>query len=84
MTVKLPKFDGSTSWTVFHSQFKAAADHNSCAALEKALYLPLYGGKLLSSHTQCPARAAYEEQGAQGPLERPPVGSSLNSKPEHR
>jgi hypothetical protein len=26
--VKPPKFDGSTSWVVFHCQFEAEANHN--------------------------------------------------------
>jgi hypothetical protein len=33
------KFDGSISWTVFHCQFKAVADHNVWAAHEKAMHL---------------------------------------------
>jgi hypothetical protein len=33
------KFDGSTSWTIFHCQFKTVADHNVWAAHEKAVQL---------------------------------------------
>jgi gas vesicle protein len=34
--VKPPKFDGSTSWVVFHRQFDAAAIHNVWTPREKA------------------------------------------------
>jgi chromosome segregation ATPase len=37
--VKLPKFDGSTSWVVFHRQFDAAAIHNDWTPREKAAHL---------------------------------------------
>jgi hypothetical protein len=33
------KFDGSISWTVFHCQFKAVADHNVWEDHEKAVHL---------------------------------------------
>jgi chromosome segregation ATPase len=37
--VKPPKFDGSTSWVVFHRQFEAAAIHNDWTPREKAVQL---------------------------------------------
>jgi chromosome segregation ATPase len=37
--VKPPKFDGSTSWVVFHCQFDAAATHNDWTPREKAAHL---------------------------------------------
>jgi hypothetical protein len=33
------KFDGSTSWTIFHIQFEAAADINDWTSQEKAAHL---------------------------------------------
>jgi hypothetical protein len=38
-TIKPPKFDGVTSWAVFHRQFEAAAIQNSWAANGKADHL---------------------------------------------
>jgi hypothetical protein len=37
--VKPPKFDGSTSWAVFHRQFEAAAVHNDWTPREKVAHL---------------------------------------------
>jgi hypothetical protein len=37
--VKPPKFDGSTSWAVFHRQFEAATNHNDWTSHEKAAHL---------------------------------------------
>jgi cob(I)alamin adenosyltransferase len=38
-TVKPPKFDGATSWAVFHRQFEAAAVQNNWMPSEKAAHL---------------------------------------------
>ena len=38
-TVKPQKFDGSTSWAVFHRQFEAAAVQNNWTSNEKAAHL---------------------------------------------
>jgi hypothetical protein len=39
VVVKLPKFDGFTSWPVFHGQLETMANHNGLAAQKKATYL---------------------------------------------
>jgi hypothetical protein len=36
IVVKPPNFDGSMSWTVFHCQFDAMADHNDWVTHEKS------------------------------------------------
>jgi len=38
-TVKPPKFDGATSWAVFHRLFEAAAVQNNWMPSEKAAHL---------------------------------------------
>jgi hypothetical protein len=35
---KPPKFDRTTSWTVFRLQFKAIAEHNCWTHMEKSTY----------------------------------------------
>jgi hypothetical protein len=37
--VKPLKFDESTSWTVFHHQFKAVAGHTEWTSREKVMHL---------------------------------------------
>jgi hypothetical protein len=50
--VKPPKFDRSITWTVFHQQFEAVADHSSQEALEKAMHLLTFcRDKLQTSYT---------------------------------
>jgi hypothetical protein len=57
--VKPPKFDGSTSWVVFHRQFDAAAIHNDWTPREKAAHL-LQGQAADILHS-VPAEASYED-----------------------
>ena len=38
-TVKPPKFDGATSWAVFHRQFEAAVSQNNWTQSERASHL---------------------------------------------
>jgi hypothetical protein len=56
--VKPPKFDGSTSWAVFHRQFDAAAAHNDWTPREKAAHLQGQAADVLHS---VPAGAPYED-----------------------
>jgi hypothetical protein len=37
--MKPPTFDGSPSWTIFHGQFEALADHNMWTSSEKVAHL---------------------------------------------
>jgi hypothetical protein len=39
VVVKSPKYDGFTSWIVFHGQLETMANHNGLAALMKAMHL---------------------------------------------
>lgn len=61
-TVKPPKFDGSTSWAVFHRQFEAAASHNNWQPGEKAAHL-LSGlqGQAADILHSLPVEATYED-----------------------
>jgi hypothetical protein len=44
--VKTPKFDRPMSWTVFHQQFEAVADHSSQETLEAMHILTLESSKI--------------------------------------
>jgi hypothetical protein len=60
--VKPPKFDGSTSWTVFHRQFESAAIHNHWTPKEKGAYLlSVLQGKAADILHNVPAEASYED-----------------------
>jgi len=58
--VKPPKFDGATSWVVFHRQFEAAAFQNNWTQGERAAHLlsVLHGKATDILHT-VPAEATY-------------------------
>jgi hypothetical protein len=59
--VKPPKFDGSTSWAVFH-QFEASAIHNDWTPREKAAYLlGVLQGQTADILHSVPAKASYED-----------------------
>jgi len=60
-TVKPPRFDGTTSWAVFHRQFEAAAVQNNWTQSERAAHLlsVLHGKAADILHT-VPADAPYE------------------------
>jgi hypothetical protein len=61
IVVKLPKFDRSMSWTVFHQQFEDMANHNSWRAPEKATnLLTILHGQAANILHSVPARAAYD------------------------
>jgi hypothetical protein len=58
--VKPPKFDGSTSWVVFHRQFDAAATHNDWTPGEKAAHLlSVLQGQAADVLHSVPAEAPY-------------------------
>jgi hypothetical protein len=61
-TVKPPKFDGATSWAVYHRHFEAAAIQNKWTPNEKAAHLlsVLQGQAADFVHTM-PAVATYED-----------------------
>jgi hypothetical protein len=60
--VKPPKFDGSTSWVVFHCQFDAAAIHNDWTPREKAAHLlSVLQGQAADVLHSVPAEASYED-----------------------
>jgi DNA repair exonuclease SbcCD ATPase subunit len=60
--VKPPKFDGSTSWAVFHRQFDAAAAHNDLTSREKAAHLlSVLQGQAADVLHSVPAGASYED-----------------------
>jgi len=61
-TVKPPKFEGATSWAVFHRQFEAAAVQNNWMLSEKAAHLlsVLHDKAADILHT-VPAKATYED-----------------------
>jgi hypothetical protein len=61
-TVKPPKFEGLTSWAVFHRQFEAAAVQNNWMPSEKAAQLVsvLHGKAADILHT-VRAEATYED-----------------------
>jgi hypothetical protein len=61
-TVKPPKFDGLTSWAIFHRQFEAAATHNNWQPGEKAAHL-LSGlqGQAADILHSLPTEATYED-----------------------
>jgi hypothetical protein len=58
--VKPPKFDGSTSWAVFHRQFEAAAIHNDWAPREASHLLSVLQGQAADVLHSVPAEASYE------------------------
>jgi len=60
-TVKPPRFDGTTSWSVFHRQFEAAAFQNNWTQSERAAHLlsVLHRKAAGILHT-VPADATYE------------------------
>ena len=62
ITVNPPKFEGATSWAVFHRQFEAAAVQNNCMPSEKAAHIlsVLHGKEADILHT-VPAEATYED-----------------------
>jgi hypothetical protein len=60
--VKPPKFDGSTSWVVFHRQFDAAAIHNDWTPREKAAHLlSVLQSQAADILHRVPAEASYED-----------------------
>jgi hypothetical protein len=60
--VKPPKFDGSTSWAVFHRQFEAAAIHNDWTPREKAAHLlSVLQGQAADILHSVPSEASYED-----------------------
>jgi hypothetical protein len=60
--VKPPKFDGSTSWVVFHRQFEAAAIHNDWTPREKAAhFLSVLQGQAADVLHSVPVEASYED-----------------------
>jgi uncharacterized protein YhaN len=60
--VKPPKFDGSTSWVVFHRQFDAAAIHNDWTPREKAAHLlSVLQGQAADVLHSVLAEASYED-----------------------
>jgi hypothetical protein len=60
--VKPPKFDGSTSWAVFHRQIDAAAAHNDWTPREKAAHLlSVLQGQVADVLHSVPAGASYED-----------------------
>jgi hypothetical protein len=60
--VKPPKFDGSTSWVVFHRQFEAAAIHNDWTQREKSAHLlSILQGQAADVLHSVPAEASYED-----------------------
>jgi hypothetical protein len=60
--VKPPKFDGSTSWAVFHRQFEAAAIHNDWTPREKAArLLSVLQGQATDILHRFPAEASEED-----------------------
>jgi hypothetical protein len=60
--VKPPKFNGSTSWVVFHRQFEAAAIHNDWTPREKAAHLlSVLQGRAADVLHSVPAEASYED-----------------------
>jgi hypothetical protein len=60
--VKPPKFDGSTSWVVFHRQFEAAAIHNDCTPRENAAHLlSVLQGQAADILRRVSAEASYED-----------------------
>jgi hypothetical protein len=60
--VKPPKFDGSTSWVVFHRQFDSAAIHNDWTPREKAAHLlSVLQGQAADVLHSVPAEAPYED-----------------------
>jgi len=61
-TVKPPKFDGGTSWAVFHRQFEASAFQNNWTSNEKAVHLlSVLQGKAADILHTVPAEATYED-----------------------
>jgi hypothetical protein len=61
-TVKPPKFDGTTSWDVFHRQFEAAALQNNWQPREKAAHLlSVLQGQAAEIVRTVPEEATYEE-----------------------
>jgi hypothetical protein len=61
-TVKPPKFDGATSWAVFHQQFEAAAVQNNWTLNKKPAHLlSVLQGKVADILHTVPAEATYED-----------------------
>jgi hypothetical protein len=62
VVVKTPKFDRSTSWTVFRRQFEAATDHNGLGARRKAMHLlAIMQGQAADILHSVPAGGTYED-----------------------
>jgi hypothetical protein len=60
--VKPPKFDGSTSWVMFHRQFEAAAIHDDWTPREKAAHLlSILQGQAADVLHSVPAGESYED-----------------------
>jgi len=61
-TVKPPKFDGATSWAVFHQQSEAVAVQNNWSSNEKAAHLlGVLQGKVADILHTVLAEAKYED-----------------------
>jgi len=62
ITVKPPKFDGATSWAVFHRQFEAVAVQKNWIPSEKAAHIliVLHAKAAEILHT-VPVEATYED-----------------------
>jgi hypothetical protein len=61
-TTEVLWIDGSMSWTVFHCQLKAVAEHSNWTAWEEATYLPtvLQGQTTYVLYLQCPSMSSIQ------------------------